>query len=334
MRYPLVHRRALGAPPLNCPPGQFSDGTQCRSSVGTMPGGAGVPNVPGNQPPAGPTPAPSPSGPTGASPSPAPSPSTTPQNLTACINGPDLYDVYGPGMSLVAKAVLNPNASYPGAQISFPKGPPCPVPQATGAGGLCDLPMQYLAKGQSKPVLGCWDSKTGWTLYDHATGAVIGQNISGACISLLGSFTAAQPGSSLCSGASAPAPSPSGTPPATAPAPAPGSIPTQPLPGQAPVSGAASGPIPTQPIQPPQTPGGSPWPAYGSPIGVPAPSYGAISSESMQAPGYGGGIQAKPMPTPALMPPPQRMACENALKPKPLDQWLEECPGVKKARGY
>lgn len=132
------------------------------------------------------------------------------KQLIACINGPDLYDIYNPDMSLVAKAVLNPNASYPDAQIDFAKFPPCPVPQATGVGGLCDIPPGYEplpGGGANKSAVGCWDPKLGWTLFDAASGAVIGNHISGACLSLIGSFSQLPAGDPRCGGGS-----PSSTP--------------------------------------------------------------------------------------------------------------------------
>lgn len=305
-----------------------------------MPGGAGVPNIPGPAPAPAPTPSPAQS-PTGGGPSPSSGAAgaAAQENLIACINGPDLYDVYNPDMSLVGKAVLNPSASYPNAQISFPKGPPCPVPQATGAGGLCDVPARYLAPKdpsgrQGDPVLVCYIKDHGMTLIDYVTGAPIGTHLSGACLSLLSNATIAQEGDPRCAGltgSATPRPTPpqpitppTSTPPATTPTSGP--LPTQPITAPPAVTPPSGGGMPTQPITAPGAPGASPWPAYGAPIGVSAPAYGDGGGNSM--------IQAQSMQAPPLMPSQKPMACANTLIPKQMDQWFEECPGVKKARGY
>lgn len=237
------------------------------------------------------------------------------QKLIACINGPDLYDIYNPDMSLVAKGILDPNGSYPNAQIDFAKVPPCPVPQATGVGGLCDIPIEYLApKDPSAPpgkaVLVCYDER-GVTLFDYVTGAVIGTHLSGACLSLLSNVTVAQEGDSRCvRGSSSSTPPPSsgddqGTPPSD--------------PVDTGVYSAASGGE--------EVTGSEPIPATGVSVlpsrqetTTSSPPTGAFPGQPFAA----APMANKPVPiakAPAPLPP----ACP--LGPVPLRQWAEGCMG-------
>lgn len=338
----------LGQVGVVCPPGQFSPGPgqPCRGSVGTMPGGA--PGVPSQTPTSTPTTTPTPS----SSPTPTPGANSSPssgqpgaapqQQLIACINGPDLYDIYNPNMSVVAKGVLNPNTSYPNAQIQFPKGPPCPVPQATGVGGLCDVPAAYLApKDPSRPpgrgVLACYVPNHGVTLLDYATGAPIGTHLNAACLSLLSDVTIARDDDPRCGGvvaAAAPPPPPppsvtpptttppSGTPPAAAPptsaqpptAPVTGPMPVQPIAPPAPIGPPPGGQFQTQPIMaPPFMPNYRSMPTYGGAPSAPLPTYAPAAPPA-----------AAPIPTTPI---PATSAPSGAV---PIADWFQQqhkgCP--------
>lgn len=298
----------LGQVGVVCPPGQFSPGPgqPCRGSVGTMPGGAGVPSIPNPAP----TPSPSPSStpaPGAGSSSPPVNGAPAQQKLIACINGPDLYDIYNPDMSLVARGVLNPDTSYPGAQIQFPKGPPCPVPQSTGVGGLCDVPAAYLAPKDpsgppGRPVLACYVPNHGVTLIDYVTGAPIGTHLNASCLSLLSDVTIARDDDPRCVGpaaAAAPPVTPPVTPPTTNPPISTPPVTTPPVtttPGSAPTSGTSpaqpvsqpipitppSGAIQTQPIMaPPLMPAYGPLPTYGSAPAAPLPTYAPAQAPAL-----------------------------------------------------
>lgn len=259
------------------------------------------------------------------------------QKLIACVNGPDLYDIYNPDMSLVAKAVLNPASAYPNAQVEIAGFPPCPVPQATGQGGLCDIPHGYEpipGGGAEKAAVGCWNPKTGWTLFDASTGQVIGTNISGACLSLIGSFSPLPDGDPRCSGgagAAAPPTQPAPTPtPTQAPTPTSGvnantgTVPTQPI-NQTNMVDAASGGIPTQPMQ-----SGEPIPATG--VSVLPQHQNTTSPASPTGAWPGNPFSAAPAMRPqapvpvAKAPAPLPPACP--LGPVPLRQWVKGCMGT------
>jgi hypothetical protein len=267
------------------------------------------------------------------------------QKLIACVNGPDLYDIYNPDMSLVAKAVLNPAASYPNAQVEIAKFPPCPVPQATGAGGLCDLPL-------GRSMVGCWNPKKGWTLFDATTGAPLGTNISGACISLIKDFTEAPPGDSRCAGASAPSGGGQGTTPSgggqgttpsgggdqgTAPSGGGNQGTTPPIGGDqgtTPSGGGDQGTFPISNVDGVSAasggqvmPGSEPIPATGIPVLPPAQQMTTASPPTGAFPGQpfaAAPMANKPVPiakAPAPLPP----TCP--LGPVPLRQWAEGCMG-------
>lgn len=265
-----------------------------------------------------------------------------PQKLIACINGPDLYDIYNPDMSLVARRVLDPNASYPGAQIDFAKFPPCPVPQSTGVGGLCDLPNEYLAPADpsgppAKSVLVCYGNN-GVTLFDYVTGAVIATHLSSACLSLLSNATIAQAGDPRCSGGAGPATPATSTPPSgggqvtTPPSPGPSTAP----PSGDQVTGSAgqgtvspgSGDQGTSALSPGgevlPVSGSEPIPATGVPV-LPAPQqFSTASAPTGAFPGQPFSATQQPVPlakAPAPLPPP----CP--LGPVPLRKWVEGCMG-------
>lgn len=257
---------------------------------------------------------------------------TTKKKLIACVNGPDLYDVYNPDMTLVAKALLNPSGTYPDAQIEYAKFPPCPVPQATSVGGLCDVP--------NIPVLVCYTSQ-GMTLIDIATGAAVGAHVSGACLSLLSNYTIAQDGDPRCTGltgAAAPVPSP-------ALAPTPTQTHTQPSNTNAtpPASGNQGGSKPSPGNQgqgaPSPSPGGGPMPVSNSepipaagqngivPVLPPSQQMTTASAPTGAFPGQpfaSSPARQGPIPTakaPAPLPPP----CP--LGPVPLAKWVQGCMG-------
>jgi len=258
------------------------------------------------------------------------------QNLIACVNGPDLYDIYNPDMTLVAKAVLNPTSVYPNVQISG--FPPCPVPQATGVGGLCDIPRGYEplpGGGAEKAAVGCWNPQTGWTLFDASTGVVIGTHISGACLTLIGSFSPLPDGDPRCSGGGAanappistptPTPTPTpgggqGTPPPSygAQVPAPGSQAPSPEPGSQVVSSGATGMPSSEPI--PAT-GVSVLPQHQNTTSPSSPTGAWPGNPFAAAPGI-----RPPAPVPvAQAPAPLPPACP--LGPVPLRQWAAGCMG-------
>lgn len=256
------------------------------------------------------------------------------KKLVACINGPDLYDVYNSDMTLVAKGVLNPNASYPDAQIDFAKFPPCPVPMATGAGGLCDVPNEYLAPKDpsgtpGKPVLVCYTSQ-GVTLLDYVTGAPIGTHLNASCLSLLSSFTAAQEGDPRCSGGSVPAtPTPTSTQPTSTTSSSPGGSQgtSQPSPGDQ--GQGTSSVSPGGEVMP--TSGSAPIPAAGQNGVVPVlPQTQKTTVASAPTGAFPGQPFAAARPAqapvpiakaPAPLPPP----CP--LGPVPLRKWVEGCMG-------
>lgn len=251
------------------------------------------------------------------------------QKLIACVNGPDLYDIYNPDMSLVARNVLSPNAQYPDAQIDFAQFPPCPVPQATGAGGLCDVPHEYLAPKdpngpQGKPVLACFNTR-GVTLFDYVTGAVIGTHLNAACLSLLSDVTRAPEGDSRCTEGSAPAVTP----------PSGGGSDVTPPGGGSQVTTPPSGG--TEEIKPPIGGGVSPGtgpepiPATGAgsfvPVLPPPQNMTTASSPTGAFPGQPFAAMPppqKPIPI-AKAPAPLLPACP--LGPVPLRQWVEGCLG-------
>lgn len=267
-------------------------------------------------------------------PAPTPEPTTAPepQKLVACVNGPDLYDIYNPDMTLVERAVLNPNSKYPNAQIDFAKFPPCPVPQATGVGGLCDVPSEYLAPKdpsgpRGKPVLVCYDNQ-GVTLFDYVTGAVIGTHLNAACLSLLSDVTRAEPGDSRCAnGGTAnivqpPPPPPGGGTGTTPPSGGTGTTPPSGGQGTTPVSGGGQA-MPAN--------GSEPMPAAGGgsfvPVLPPPQSMTTASPPTGAFPGQPFAAMPppqKPVPiakAPAPLPPP----CP--LGPVPLRKWVEGCMG-------
>jgi hypothetical protein len=259
-------------------------------------------------------------------PPPSPTPAaTTPEQrkLVACVNGPDLYDIYNPDMTLVAKAVLNPSTQYPDAQIDFAKFPPCPVPQATGVGGLCDVPIEYLAPKDpsgpaGKPVLACFTSQ-GVTLLDYATGAPVGTHLNASCLSLLSDVTRAQEGDPRCGAGSGPVatppvPSPTPTPPPSPPTPpSDGTSSTSPVGGVMPTSGTSpipatgqDGIVPVLPAPQQMTSASPPTGAFpGQPFAAMPPAQGPIPTAKAPAP----------------LPPP----CP--LGPVPLRKWVEGCLG-------
>jgi len=272
-------------------------------------------------------------------PAPAPAPATTPEpapapQLIACVNGPDLYDVYNPDMTLVEKAVLRPEGKYPGIKIgSFP---PCPVPQATGVGGLCDIPGEYLAPKdpngpRGKPVLACFDER-GVTLFDYVTGAVIGTHFNASCLSLLSDVTRAQPGDSRCgnAGAATVAPPPGGGTGTTPPSGGTGTTPPSGSTGTTPPSGSTGTVSPTggesmpvSNIEPmPATGGGSFVPVLPPPqsMTTASPPTGAFPGQPFAAmpPAQ------KPIPT-AKAPAPLPPTCP--LGPVPIAEWAKGCMG-------
>lgn len=344
----------LGQVGVVCPPGQFSPGPgqPCRGSVGTMPAGAPVVPNPSPNPTPAPTQNPTPTPGGASSPSSGQSGTAPQQQLIACINGPDLYDVYNPNMSLVAKGVLNPSTSYPNSQIQFPKGPPCPVPQSTGVGGLCDVPSVYLApKDPSGPpgraVLACYVPNHGVTLVDYATGAPIGTHLNAACLSLLSDVTIARDDDPRCGGVSGTATPPSNTPPPTTPPtatppvtppstgptpvtpppvtpPSSGSMPAQPIAPPLPIA-PPSGQIQTQPIMSPAfMPGYAPMPTYGQAPGAPMPTYGTPPAGAIPTYAPAPAPAAAPIPT---MPIPQTSGPSGVV---PISDWFQQqrkgCP--------
>jgi hypothetical protein len=134
------------------------------------------------------------------------------------------------------------------------------------------------------------------------------------CTAIPASAQGLVPSGAAAPPAPAPATVPLVQPPgAVAPVPAP---PGQPVaPGQAP---GQPGTLPTQPIPP----GGSPFPSFGTPIGV--SPYGQTAAQR-------GMMPTRKIQTPAFMPP-GPIPCTDA--PKPMELWVENCPGVRQARGY
>ncbi len=278
--------------------------------------------------------------------SPDPTPSTG--QKIACVNGPDLYDVYNSDMTLVEKAVLHPEVKYPG--IQFANFPPCPVPQATGVGGLCDIPAQYLAPKDpngppGKPVLACFDER-GVTLLDYVTGAPIGTHFNASCLSLLSDVTRAQPGDSRCTFLAPVTTPPSGGTGTTPPSGGTSTTPPSGGSGTTPPSGGAGGTLPVSGVEGTSAiaPGGGsmpianaePMPATGGngggflPVLPPPQNMTRPASPTGAFPGQPFAATPalqpqRPIPTvkaPAPLPPP----CP--LGPVPLKKWVEGCMGT------
>jgi len=260
------------------------------------------------------------------------------QNLIACVNGPDLYDIYNPDMTLVAKAVLNPTSVYPNVQITG--FPPCPVPQATGQGGLCDIPHGYEplpGGGAAKAAVGCFNPKTGWTLFDASTGVVLGTHISGACLTLIGSFSPLPDGDPRCSGGGAATAPPTSTPTPT-PTPTPGGSPGAPPPSNGPTVPSSGGQAPSQPSGGQAASSGATGSGIPSSVPIPAtgvsvlPQHQNTTSPSSPTGAWPGNPFAAapgihpPAPVPvAQAPAPLPPTCP--LGPVPLRQWAAGCMG-------
>lgn len=276
-----------------------------------------------------------------ATPASTPEPTPTPEptsgkKLIACVNGPDLYDIYNPDMSLVARGVLNPAAQYPDAEVEIAQFPPCPVPQATGVGGLCDVPSEYLAPKdpngpRGKEVLACFEER-GVTLFDYVTGAVIGTHLNAACLSLLSSVTRAQEGDPRCAGISAATTTPpSGGTGTTPPDGGAGTTPPSGGAGTAPGSGdqgasgvsPAGGGMPVSNLEPTPAAGGGGF----LPV---LPQQQSMTSASPPTGAFPGQPFAamppaqKPIPT-AKAPAPLPPACP--LGPVPIAEWAKGCMG-------
>lgn len=327
----VLPRKSLGQP---CPPNQFrpAPGMPCRGAVGTMPGGMDVPTLPGQQPsaPAGNGAVPVCNIPPGYGGTPSGGVAFGYQ-VQACPDGQGTFTVYGAqdGRVVATGVTADCLAQFGDVTMADPDSSVCAPPEpATGSD--CNIAPAFAGK----PVLKCPPGNGAGTSYfvDLETGMLAGNNPGPGC-SDPNIVEIASAGDPRCRGGMGFA-VPGGVPPGAGAAPAPGAqpvggapaagapgaiVPGGQAPGQVPGQGGRQpGTLPTQGLQPGGLPGGSPWPSYGSPIGV-SPS---------RAPGT---MPTQPIQSPAFRPP-ISVPCSTA--PKPLEKWVESCPGVRQARGY